>query len=198
MSQNFYAEGEEKFGFLTSRGYAVSRIVPTMRKFYKFVLNDIKNFNYETVVDIGSGDGYILSRIARLEKGSKFIGIDPSPHMVYVASKKWKRMGNGKIQFIQGSSRNIPDDIRADLIYSSLSFHHWKDREKAIPYIMSHLNEGGVFNIYEVEYRGELSRRFVKSHTMKRETFEKLGKENNLDIEIFENMGFLRCSFKKQ
>ncbi|MGP6207208.1 class I SAM-dependent methyltransferase [Cuniculiplasma sp. SKW3] len=196
MSEDLYLEGEEKFGFFTSRGYSISRLVPTMRHFYDFVLKDLKRFQFQTVLDIGSGDGYVLSRLAMSGRGQKYIGIDPSPHMVYVSSKKWKKIQNVSLQFIMGSSRQIPDGIKADLIYTTLSFHHWKDRESAIPYIMKHLNTGGSFNIYEVEYHGELSRKVVKSHTVNRDMFEKIAESLKINYDIYENDGFIRCSFK--
>lgn len=196
MSEDLYQEGEEKFGFFTSRGYSISRLVPTMRHFYDFVLKDLRNFKFQTVLDIGSGDGYVLSRLAISGGGKKYIGIDPSPHMVYVSSKKWKKIQNGSLQFLMGSSRQIPEDIRADLIYTTLSFHHWKDRESAIPYIMKHLNSCGTFNIYEVEYNGEISRKVVKSHTVNRDLFEKIADNLKINYDIRENEGFIRCSFK--
>ncbi|MCL4345098.1 MAG: class I SAM-dependent methyltransferase [Candidatus Thermoplasmatota archaeon] len=195
--KDLYEKGEEKFGFFTSRGYSISRIVPTMRHFYRFVLNDLKKFEFETLIDIGSGDGYVLSRMASIDKGKTLVGLDPSPHMVYVSSRKWRNVSPGRLKFVAGSSREIPETLKGDLIYTTLSFHHWKDREKSVPYVMEHLNSGGVFNIYEVEYNGELSRRFVRSHTVKRELFEKIGKELNVKYEIVEDNGFIRCSFKK-
>ncbi len=198
MSENLYKEGEEKFGFFAARGYSISRLVPTMRHFYNFVLNDLSKLQFQTVLDIGSGDGYVLSKLSKLTKGNRYFGVDPSPHMVYVSSKKSKKINDVRIQFLMGSSRQIPDEIKADIIYTTLSFHHWKDRETSIPYIMGHLNNGGAFNIYEVEYNGDLSRRFVRSHTVNRDLFEKIGKKLNVNYDILEEDGFIRCSFKNQ
>jgi SAM-dependent methyltransferase len=50
-----------------------------------------------------------------------------------------------------GNSRLIPFDKKFDMIFSSLSFHHWKNREESIPYILTRLNENGEFTIYEYD-----------------------------------------------
>jgi len=73
-----------------------------------------------------------------------------------------------KIHLSLGNSRNIPFKRNFDVIFSSLSFHHWKQREASIPYILRRLNVGGNFLIYEFnrERVSFLRRKLSSSHCL--------------------------------
>lgn len=197
MDGTLYLDGEERFGSATSRFYAVSRLIPTMRHFYSFVLNDLSSLEFLTILDIGTGDGYELVSLAEAKNGFIGYGIDPSPQMVKVARRRAaKRRVESRIKFDIGSSRNIPGGENFDIIYSSLSFHHWKEREAALAGIMSRLNEGGSFIIYETSDDGTFNRKFVKSHLMNRNEFEQIAPRNSLELKrISENGGFIAAEF---
>jgi len=196
--KSLYVEGEERFGSLGSRMYSFSKIIPTMRNFYKFTLGDMKKMEFENVLDIGSGNGYILVELGKLIPKFAGIGIDPSPQMVSVSSAKATKYGlSDRIKFEIGSSRQIPHDGKFDLIYTAMSFHHWKEREESIHGIMERLNENGKFLVYEVTDNGSFSRKFVKSHLMDANTFKTIAGKEGLDIELREENGFIRCMFIK-
>lgn len=194
---DLYAAGEERFGSIGSRMYSFSRIIPTMRNFYKFVLEDLISLEFQDLLDIGSGNGHVLITLAKMKKNFSGTGIDPSQQMVYVAAKKAKRSGiDQRIRFEIGSSRHIPGEEKYDIIYTTMSFHHWKDREKSIEGIMQRLKPGGRFVVYEVTDDGSFSRRFVKTHLMEADTFRKIAENAGLQIELKEKNGYIRCMFK--
>lgn len=197
MDGTLYLDGEERFGSISSTFYAISRLIPTMRHFYSFVINDLSSLEFLTILDIGSGDGYELVSLAEAKKGFIGYGIDPSPQMVRIARRRAAgRHVESRIKFDIGSSRNIPGKENFDIIYSSLSFHHWKEREAALAGIMSRLNEGGSFIVYETFDDGTFNRKFVKSHLMSRSEFEQIASRNRLELKrISENSGFIAAEF---
>ena len=190
-----YLPGEEKFGAISSSFYGVARAVPTLRRFYYFVERTVLSQNFENVLDIGSGPGITLVKIAKQHQG-KFLGIDPSSHMVKIANRRAARSGVAdRVRFVVGSSRHIPGDEKFDLIYTSLSFHHWKDREQSVLPILKRLKPSGSFMIFEVTDDGSFNRRFVKNHLMNREDFISLGKTIGRNPEFLEEAGFICCIF---
>lgn len=198
MKNELYAEGEEKFGWLGSRFFEITRAIPTLRKFYAFVLNDVTTYDFGSVLDIGSGTGFMLLSIAGAKENFSGLGIDPSSQMVARAIRKSKKVDlQNRISFMTGSSRSIPGGSKFDLIYSTLSFHHWKDGEDSIRNIMERLNPGAHFVIYEVTDDGSFNKRFVRSHLMSRQKFEEISNRLNLAVDIKEENGYLRANFKK-
>ncbi|MCL4340539.1 MAG: class I SAM-dependent methyltransferase [Candidatus Thermoplasmatota archaeon] len=193
VKYDLYLPGEERFGAISSKFYGIVRAVPTLRRFYSFVENTVLSRNFENLLDIGSGPGITLLDIAKRHQGS-FMGIDPSPHMVRIASRKAAKLGMAdRVRFSVGSSRNIPGNEKFDLIYTSLSFHHWKDREQSIDPIVERLKPSGRFMIFEVTDDGSFNRRFVMNHLMSRRDFEILGSKTGREMEFIEDSGFICC-----
>lgn len=192
-----YLPGEERFGAISSHFYRIVNVVPTLRRFYDFVVEYVLDQEFRTALDIGSGPGITLLRIAETRDGT-YLGVDPSPQMVRIANRKSRKLGiANKVSFRIGSSRSIPGEERFDLIYTSLSFHHWKDREKSIDGIMQRLNSEGSFIIFEVTDDGSFNRKFVKSHLMNREDFLIIGKRIGMEPELYEKNGYISCRFRK-
>lgn len=140
--------GEEKFGPIRSKLYALT--LRWRSKFVDFVANDVRSSNPRSVLDIGCGTGDVLNRLRT--PGIELYGIDPSPYMLKVAIENIRRAhswAKPSVNLSLGNSKNIPFDNDFDRIFSSISFHHWKNREESIPYILSRLNSNGEFTIYE-------------------------------------------------
>ena len=197
--KDYYEEGEERFGFISSRLYVLSSLIPTFRHFYRFVIDDLKGFEFKTVLDIGSGNGKILTSLAVEKENFTGTGLDPSPSMRGVSSGRAKKKKvSERIKFIAGSCRELPQNEKYDLIYTSLSFHHWKDRARCIPGIVDHLNEGGSFNIYEMVNDDSFKKHIAAAHLMKPSQFEAISKELGLNLTLRENGEFIRATFKKK
>ena len=70
---NYYLEGEERFGRVSSRLYAFFSGLPEMRNFYAYVINDLAASGAKRILDIGSGTGSDINPIiAHLE--SRWVG----------------------------------------------------------------------------------------------------------------------------
>jgi SAM-dependent methyltransferase len=103
------------------------------------------------VLDIGCGTGDILVHLRGF--GIELYGIDPSQFMLELAEKNIRRARPNSLpaSLSRGSNRHIPFDREFDIIFSSLSFHHWEERNKSIPAILAKLSHSGEFIIYEYD-----------------------------------------------
>ncbi len=143
--------GEENFGCIRSKLYSLTS--PWRSRFVEFVANDVRSSNPRSVLDIGCGTGDVLSRLLTQFHGVKLYGIDPSPYMLKIAEEHSRHVSGTKssVHLGLGNNRHIPFDNKFDRIFSSISFHHWKNREQSIPYILSRLTSNGEFTIYEYD-----------------------------------------------
>ena len=94
-----------------------------------------------SVLEIGVGTGRLAVRVAPLCR--EFTGIDISPKTV--ARAKEHLGGFGSVRLICGDFSEYYFDRRFDVIYSSLTFLHIKEKQKAIDKVYGLLNPGGRF-----------------------------------------------------
>ncbi len=94
------------------------------------------------VLDVGSGTGYALRRLARrLPATTELIGIDPAPGMVRVAGDGTQ---DGRLTFVRGTAEQLPvPDGTADLVISTTSFDHWADQQAGLAECARVLSAGG-------------------------------------------------------
>ena len=199
MDEDFYIEGEEKFGAISSHFYNISKVIPVFRRYNKFVLGDLVSYKVTKVLDIGCGTGNMLLSFSKLNRSASYLGIDPSGEMIKIAIAKARKMGlTGNTEFKQGSSRMIPSESKFEMIYVSMSFHHWKQRNESITYIMNFLKPQGTLNIYELQPQTTFYKRIANSHTMSEEKFTEIGRELNLNFSIKKDKEFIRCSYTQK
>lgn len=177
--KDLYKKHEEKFGKITSRIYSAC-INMGVLNLHSFVYKDIKkriisSSSPKAILDIGFGNGLILWKLAGgMEKiRIDLYGIDPSPEMLKIAKErmaKYDYSANLKL----GSSRIIPFKQKFDIIYTSLSYHHWEERESSIPYILSKLNKNGSFIIYEYDKDARTRFNLMHGHMISEEDFKDL------------------------
>jgi ubiquinone/menaquinone biosynthesis C-methylase UbiE len=79
--------------------------------------------------DLGSGPGYLVTRLARTAPGLQVTGIDLSDEMLLEAERVARLSGLAdRIAFKEGDAAQIPfRDGSLDLVVSTLSLHHWSD-----------------------------------------------------------------------
>ena len=78
-----------------------------------------------TILDLGSGTGYLSVEIARGATSLQVYGIDLSKQMVKIARRHAKGVHNA--QFVFGNAANLPfKDNSIDLVVSTGASHHWK------------------------------------------------------------------------
>lgn len=98
---------------------------------------------------------FIVSNFAKQDMNIKGLGIDTSIYMVNIGNKLARKNGvDDRVKFQLGNSRNLPEQS-FKLAYSTLSFHHWADREKALINILAHLKDvdsSGSMNLIKTNF----------------------------------------------
>jgi len=93
------------------------------------------------ILDIGCGTGRLLKAASVRWPDAELSGVDPAEGMIAEA----KRLNPGG-EFKVASAELLPfADEAADLVLSSLSFHHWIDQERGQQEIARVLRPGGWF-----------------------------------------------------
>ena len=198
VNKNYYENGEEKFGYFTSRIYNMTKLSGTIRVFYRFIIADINRMRPASILDIGSGTGTILLSVIKENQDIIGFGLDPSAYMVHKANMIAKRKGlSARLMFMQGSSRDIQLSQKFPLIISSLSFHHWKDRDSSLRNIMNYIDEKGKFVVYEMYDDGSLTRKFVKSHLMSSDDFNRISDATGFSVDISIHNGIVKAAFSR-
>ena len=96
---------------------------------------------YKTVLEIGCGTGRIAKKI--IKQCKKYVGIDISSKTVDVAKNHFKDFNNAS--FINEDFLKYKDTEKYDVIFSTLTFMHIKDKEKALINVFNLLKNKGEF-----------------------------------------------------
>ncbi len=101
-----------------------------LRKPERKIVNDIvKRIGGGTILDLGSGTGYLSIEIAKRAPNLQVYGIDLSRQMVKIARSHAKGVGNAQFEF--GNVADLPfEDDSIDFIVSTGSLHHWRKPAK--------------------------------------------------------------------
>jgi ubiquinone/menaquinone biosynthesis C-methylase UbiE len=101
-----------------------------------------------TVLDLGSGTGYLTVRIAGRAPSLRVYGIDLSRQMVKIAGRRARGVDNA--QFVFGNAARLPfNDNSIDLVISTGASHHWKTPRLVFDECYRVLKTGGEAWIYD-------------------------------------------------
>lgn len=106
-------------------------------------IDSLKLTKEKSVLEIGVGTGRLAVRTA--PNCREFLGIDISPKTVKRARENLKKQTNVTLICADFTEYNF--EHKFDVIYSSLTFMHIKDKQAAINKVKSLLNDGGRFVI---------------------------------------------------
>jgi ubiquinone/menaquinone biosynthesis C-methylase UbiE len=83
------------------------------------------------ILDIGSGTGYLLGRLAeRLGGAVALVGVDPAQQMVAAAQAA---ATDPRVSVVRGVAEQLPFSNNAfDLVVSTTSFDHWQDQQSGL------------------------------------------------------------------
>jgi ubiquinone/menaquinone biosynthesis C-methylase UbiE len=90
------------------------------------IANDVvEKVGKGTILDLGSGTGYLAVEIARKSPNVQVYGIDLSRQMVKIARRHAKGVDNAR--FVFGNAAKLPfEDNSIDFVISTGASHHWK------------------------------------------------------------------------
>ena len=93
------------------------------------------------IIDVGCGTGRLLRAASVRWPEAQLFGVDPAAQMVSEASRL-----NPNATFKIAGAESLPfPDQAADVVLSSLSFHHWRHQTKGLQEIARVLCGGGLF-----------------------------------------------------
>ena len=113
---------------------------PVHKKMLNLLVHEEAKEPPKCILDVGCGTGRFL-RLASIHwPQAQLLGVDPAEQMVTEATRL-----NPQATFKVGFSESIPfPDESADIIVSSLSFHHWENQQQGIHEIARVLRPEGL------------------------------------------------------
>jgi ubiquinone/menaquinone biosynthesis C-methylase UbiE len=127
-------------------GATVTRV---LRKPETKIASEIaEKVNDGTILDIGSGPGFLSTEIAWKSPGLQVCGIDLSRQMATIATRRAR--GAGNVQFVFGNAARLPfKDSSIALAVSTGVFHHLKSPRLVFEECYRVLKTGGEAWIYD-------------------------------------------------
>jgi ubiquinone/menaquinone biosynthesis C-methylase UbiE len=112
---------------------------------FSYAFHEYENFSGKKVLDIGCGNGYVLSRFSK--EGAKTSGVDITPTGVNLCRKRFEMMGLAG-DFQVGNAEELPfPDNTFDCVSSMGVLHHTPNTEKAIGEAFRVLKPGGRLQV---------------------------------------------------
>ena len=197
MKRDLYLQGEERFGPISSRFYSMFA-VKGLAGMYSLAINDITKTKATKILEIGAGPGSLAVELAKRMPRSQVYCVDPSKAMIAIGLKKIRKRGLNNARYLLGSSRYVPLKLKFDVIFSTLSFHHWKDKSGSIAYLTKLLNPNGSILIYEYDKDKlkTLPKIFMGAHALSRSDIKKLYINSEYSIKILKKGNFIVLKIK--
>jgi ubiquinone/menaquinone biosynthesis C-methylase UbiE len=124
-------------------------VAKVLRKPERKIASDVvTKMEKGTILDLGSGTGYLSIEIAKEASGLRVYGIDLSRQMVKIARRHAKGVDNAR--FVFGNAARLPfKDDSIDLVVSTGASHHWKTPRLVFEECYRVLKPGGEAWIYD-------------------------------------------------
>jgi ubiquinone/menaquinone biosynthesis C-methylase UbiE len=120
---------------------------------YELIAKDIVSYCEKgSLLDIGTGTGWLLLKLHQESPKLHLVGIDASPSMVTQARKNM--MGAGladRMDIKEGNASSIPFPNECfDIVVSTGSIHHWKEPEVGLNEVYRVLKDKGYALMYDL------------------------------------------------
>lgn len=150
MLKAVHPEGIPRPGALVYNAISRTKIFQAA---YDLLARDILDSMHRgAVLDIGTGPGALLIKIARMRHDLRLTGLDISPAMVSAARRNFEKAGlSSAIEVVEGSASSLPfENGSFDLVVSTGSLHHWANPAGGMNEIHRVLKRGGRALIYDL------------------------------------------------
>ena len=149
-------------------------------------IDSLQLIKEKSVLEVGVGTGRLAVRTA--PECREFFGIDISPKTVKRAKENLKKQTN--VTLVCGDFMSYEFGRKFDVIYSSLTFMHIKDKQAAINKVKSLLNDGGRFVLSIDKSQSdtiEYGTRKIKIHPDRKEDIAEYINQSGMSlIKVFE------------
>lgn len=105
----------------------------------------------KTVLDLGTGNGYFLSRLAERHPDKSFVGIESSPSLADIARRGAAEGKLSNMRVIAGACPLMKLEDRFDLVLARLSLYCMPNREEVLLWARGLLSERGRIAIIDVD-----------------------------------------------
>lgn len=102
--------------------------------------------NPESILDVGCGTGRLLRKAGERWPNARLIGVDPAEGMI---EKARLLMPNAAFYVSMAESLPLPD-ASVNLVFSTVSFHHWQDKLQGVREVRRVLRPGGRFFLADI------------------------------------------------
>jgi SAM-dependent methyltransferase len=129
---------------------------------FSCALHEYRSFAGRKVLDVGCGNGYVLSRYAA--EGAEVYGVDLTPTAIALSERRFELSGLSGL-FTVANAEELPfEDETFDCVCSMGVVHHTPDTEKAVAEIFRVVKPGGrvilmVYHrnsvLYQVNFRAQ-------------------------------------------
>ena len=103
----------------------------------------LKLEGYESVLDIGCGDGKVSAEIADQLPDGHVLGVDNSDGMIVLAQKNFPTAKHPNLEFKLIDAQDLPFKEQFDIVFSNAALHWIKDHKPAILGIKNSLKPNG-------------------------------------------------------
>jgi ubiquinone/menaquinone biosynthesis C-methylase UbiE len=144
--QNFYFDRIHRAALNSVAGRAGPEFTTKDTKNTKGTTNKGGNAP-ESILDVGCGTGRLLREAGQRWPSARLLGVDPAQGMIDVARRLLP-----SATFYTGSAESIPlPDASVEVVLSTMSFHHWKDRAAGVREIARVLRPDGRFCLVDAK-----------------------------------------------
>lgn len=118
---------------------------------YQMIADEISLKDGQTLVDIGTGPGWLPIKIAARFPRANVVGIDLSKKMIAIANKnKAKNPSAHDPEFLVANASALPFETNSvDQVVSTCVMHHWKNPVRIFHELYRVLKPGGEAWIYD-------------------------------------------------
>lgn len=148
--RRFHPEGIPWPGTVLYNALSQTRI---FRRHYTLVADHVGLYcRSGTILDIGTGPGWLLVALRRSLSGTELVGVDISPAMAAVAHRNIIAAGyEAEIDVWVAAAEALPfPDDSFSAVVSTGSLHHWKYPLTALDEVRRVLKPGGYALIYDL------------------------------------------------
>jgi trans-aconitate 2-methyltransferase len=112
-------------------------------KWARSLTKDLNLAEYQTILDVGCGDGKISADFAASLPQSHIVGVDSSPEMIAYAAEKYPQSHYPNLTFACVDARSLDFNQEFDLVFSNATLHWVKEHQAFLQGANKALKERG-------------------------------------------------------